>query len=402
MRIALYNHTSEVSGAEINLLLTAAYMPQTSFVLFAPEGELLDRARAQGMETVALPGYSARLSMNPIRLIKGAAGMALAGWRFASMVRKAQPDAIHANSVRAGIMASLFRWYHRIPLAWHLHDMPPKGMVGRLIRILAAGTAQALIAISQPVLEGMNTKALASRIHLVHNGAILREQDDLARRYRKKELRGELQTPMESSVLVIVGQIAPWKRQEDAIQALDALLREERDLYLWIVGEPKFRVENEVYLEQLKLLVSILHREDRVRFTGFREDIEAICGAADMLLLCSESEPFGRVIIEAMAKGTPVVATDGGGVSDIIKHGVSGLLYPAKDVKALAASIGSVLDDRKLRTSLSMYGRQRIEDFFSIEGAAEKLERVYMGIARTRQRTGVNAKPVERARGIAK
>ncbi|WP_042164346.1 glycosyltransferase family 4 protein [Paenibacillus gorillae] len=402
MRIALYNHTSEVSGAEINLLLTAAYMPQTSFVLYAPEGELLERARSQGMETIALPGYSAKLSMNPIRLLKGAAGMALAGWRFASMVKTAKPDAIHANSVRAGIMASMFRWYHQIPLAWHLHDMPPRGIIGRLIRTLAAGTTQALIAISQPVLEGMKSRTLENRLHLVHNGAILRDQDELARRYSKKEIRGELQTPMESSVLVIVGQITPWKRQEDAIHALNALLQEERDLYLWIVGEPKFRMENEIYLEQLKLLVSILHMEDRVRFTGFREDIDEICNAADMLLLCSENEPFGRVIIEAMAKGTPVVATDGGGVSDIIKHGVSGLLYPAKDVEALAASIGSVLDDRKLRTSLSIHGRQRIEDFFSIEGAAEKLERVYAGIAGTHQRTGVNAKPVERARGIAK
>ncbi|GGG76481.1 glycosyltransferase family 4 protein [Paenibacillus radicis (ex Gao et al. 2016)] len=402
MRIALYNHTSEVSGAEINLLLTAAYMPQTSFVLYAPEGELLERARSQGMETVALPGYSARLSMNPIRLVKGAAGMALAGWRFASMVNKARPDVIHANSVRAGIMASMFRWYHRIPLAWHLHDMPPKGIIGGLIRLLAAGTTQALIAISQPVLEGMKTRALENRIHLVHNGAVLKEQDELARRYSKKELRGELQTPMESGVLVIVGQITPWKRQEDAIQALHALLLDNRDLYLWIVGEPKFRSENEVYFERLKLLVSILHMEDRVRFTGFREDIDEICNAADMLLLCSENEPFGRVIIEAMAKGTPVVATDGGGVSDIIEPGISGLLYPATDTKALAASIGSVLDDRKLRTTLSVNGRKRIEAFFSIEGAAEKLEHVYEDIARTGQRTGVNVKPVERARGIAK
>lgn len=377
MRIAFYNHTSNISGAEISMLLTAKHLEYAHPVLFAPEGELLQRARSQGMEVVALPSFRARMTKNPLLLVIYVIGMLWAGWKLALVMKKSRVDLIHANSIRAGIMAGLFKWYHRLPVVWHLRDMPPQGFMGKLIRKFASITAQALIGISESVIQGIDHPSVEGRCHLVHNGVELRSFNTEVRLGLRERIRLELRTPQEARVLTIIGQIAPWKRQEDAIEAFANLVREDRNTILWIVGEAKFRQENERYLDKLKEKVKSLDLEDKVRFTGFREDVLEICCSADLLLLCSDHEPFGRVIIEAMSQGTPVVATRGGGVPEIIQHGVSGLMYKIGNVEELTHYIQQVLDDETVWYTLSHYGEEQAKERFSIIQTSQKVELIY-------------------------
>ncbi|AJS59962.1 glycosyltransferase family 4 protein [Paenibacillus sp. IHBB 10380] len=377
MRIAFYNHTSTISGAEISLLLTAKHITKAHPILFAPEGDLLQRARSQGLEVVALPSFRARMTRNPLLLVIYVIGMLWAGWRLALLMKKSRVDLIHANSIRAGIMAGLFRWYHRLPVVWHLRDMPPQGYIGMLVRKFAGSSAQALIGISESVIQGIDHPSVAGRCHLVHNGVELRSFNSEVRQVLRETIRLELRTPQEARVLVIIGQIAPWKRQEDAIEAFASLVREERNTVLWIVGEAKFRQENERYLDKLKEKVKSLNLEDKVMFTGFREDVLEICCAADLLLLCSDNEPFGRVIIEAMSQGTPVVGTRGGGVQEIIQHGVSGLMYEIGNIEKLTHCIRQVLDDEIVWSTLSHNGQEQAKDRFSIVQTSQKIELIY-------------------------
>lgn len=377
MRIAFYNHTSAISGAEISLMLTAKHLTKAHPVLFAPEGELLQKARSQGLECVALPSYRARMTKNPFLLIVYVMGMLWAGWRLARLMKRSRVDLIHANSIRAGIMAGLFRWYHQLPVVWHIRDMPPQGPIGKLIKRLAGHTAQALIGISESVIEGIKHPAVEGRCHLVHNGVEMQGFDSEHKQRIRERIRLELSTPPDAQVLTIIGQIAPWKRQEDAIEALANLVQEEQNIVLWIVGEAKFRLENKRYLDSIQEKVASLGLEDHVVFTGYREDVLEICCGADLLLLCSDQEPFGRVIIEAMSQGTPVVGTRGGGVPEIIEHGVSGLMYEIGDAAELTQCIHQILTDEALRTSLSENGEIRARDQFSITQTARKVEDIY-------------------------
>jgi len=376
-RIAFYNHTSDVSGAEISLLLTARHLKAARPVIVAPEGELLERARKLGIEVSALPSYRARLTKNPFLLAKDVAGMLAAGWRLSVHLRRSRAELVHANSIRAGLMAGLFAWHHRLPLVWHLRDMPPGGPAGRLIRLLAARTARAFIGISASVLDAFQHPSLDGRLHLVHNGVELRDTPPEAKRRIRAEIRRGLGTPAYAKAAAMIGQIAPWKRQEDAIRAAARLIGEGEDLYLWIVGEPKFRRENELYLASLRRLADELGIAERVVFAGFREDVLDIICAADVMLLCSDNEPFGRVVIEAMSQGTPMIGTAAGGVPEIIEHGSSGLLYPVGDTDALAASMRSVLRDGELSRRLGANGEERARRAFSIGRTAEKVEAVY-------------------------
>ncbi|MGO4109168.1 glycosyltransferase family 4 protein [Paenibacillus sp. YAF4_2] len=376
MRVAYYNHTSAVSGAEINLMVTAKHYTKAHPIVFAPEGELLDRARKDWLEVVPLPSYNARLSRNPFRLAAGVTGMIKAGYQLSEVVAARGVDVIHANSLRAGMMASLFYWRHQIPVIWHLHDIPPKGLIGKAIRLYASHAAQSVIAISEPVMK--EYQKLGKRVHLVHNGAVLSEFSDREKAYNREKIRAELNTPQEGRVMTIIGQIAPWKRQADAIRALHTLLQHGEENYLWIVGEPKFREENERYLEELHQLADQLKVKHYIRFTGFREDVDEICCASDLLLLCSENEPFGRVIIEAMAQGTPVIATNGGGVTEIIQHGRNGLLYSTGQILELVQCIKDLQRMEPLRRLISDNAIDRIKERFSIGQAVARTEQIYM------------------------
>lgn len=377
MKIAFYNHTSTVSGAEISLLLTAKYLTEAYPIIFAPEGELLQKARHIGIEVVALPSYRARMTRNPFLLIVYMIGMLWAGWKLALLMKKSRVDLIHANSIRAGIMAGLFRWYHRLPVVWHIRDMPPQGNIGKLIKRFAGSTAKTLICISESVLQSMEHPSVAGRCRLVHNGVELKIFHKEEKQRIKNRIRSELQTSKEARVLAIIGQIAPWKRQEDAIEAFASLIHEERDAVLWIVGEAKFRHENERYLERLQGMVKDLGLEDKIIFTGFREDVLEICCAADLLLLCSDHEPFGRVIIEAMSQGTPVVGTRGGGVPEIIEHGMSGFMYEIGNIDELGHYIRQVLDHQVIWSLFSQNGQERAREMFSIKQTSHKVQQIY-------------------------
>jgi glycosyltransferase involved in cell wall biosynthesis len=382
MRVAFYNHTSAVSGAEISLLLTASHLKTAEPVLFAPEGDLLDRARERGLDVVPVPGYSARLSRHPVRLARDALGMLRTGFRFALAVRKREVDLIHANSIRAGMMASLFRWLHRRPVVWHVRDLPPGGWPGRGIRLLAALGSQAVIGISRPVLAGMRSRRLEGRCHLVHNGVELHDCSEFERRRLRHRLRSEFGTPPSAKVIAVIGQIAPWKRQEDALAALSMLLEMGHDVYLWVVGEAKFREENRRYEEMLRKKASGGKLRDRVRFAGFRKDVMEICCAADLLFLCSDNEPFGRVLIEAMSQSVAVVATNAGGVPEIVEDGVSGLLYEAGDLQTLVRHADLLLREEETRRRLGRQGALRVRECFTIGMAAAKVEDVYRTVLR--------------------
>jgi len=385
MKVAFYNHTGEVSGAEISLLLTARHLRGVRPVIFAPAGELLERARKMGLETVEISRCRARLTRNPLRLLAGFLGMLPPGLEVALAAQSRQVDIVHANSLRAGIIASLFAWLHRRPVIWHVRDMPPAGLVGKSIRRMAALAASAVVGISRSVLKSFARGELKRRLHLVYNGVEIRDISELERRMWRKKIREELNTPMGAKVLVIIGQIAPWKRQEDAILAARMLAEKGLDVYLWVVGEAKFRKENAVYEKKLRQLASQGALQGRVRFTGFRGDVTEICCAADLLVLCSDREPFGRVLIEAMSVTLPVVATDAGGVPEIVEHGVSGLLYPVGEVRRLAEHAERLLRDELGRRRMGIAAAERVRERFAIESTAARLEQIYRQLLLSRK-----------------
>lgn len=166
----------------------------------------------------------------------------------------------------------------------------------------------------------------------------------------------ELSRPVGKKLIVACGRLVEQKGYRYLLEAL-ARLRDREDAHLWILGEGPLRAS-------LGELADSLGLRDRVEFLGFRENPHAYMQAADVFVLSSLWEGFGNVIVEAMAAGTAVVATDcPHGPSEIIQDEENGILVPPADPAALAHALARLLGEAGLRSRLSEAALQRSQDF---------------------------------------
>ncbi len=166
----------------------------------------------------------------------------------------------------------------------------------------------------------------------------------------------------------LFGRIAPWKGQHVFLEALARL----DGVHGVVVGEALFGEEDDARM--LPALAKELGLRDRLRFLGFQEDVRPWMGACDVVVHTSTApEPFGRVIAEAMLLERPVVATRGGGVEELVEHGVTGLLVPPGDAQALAGAVRHVLSHPQEAAALARRARRRAMRLFALEGMIDRI-----------------------------
>ena len=139
-------------------------------------------------------------------------------------------------------------------------------------------------------------------------------------------------------------------------------------------------INEEGYTEYIKGLTSELGVRKHFVFLGKRNDVPEVMNACDLIVVPSRSEPFGKVVIEAMACGKCVIASSVGGIPEIIQDGQNGLLVPAEDVSALQDTILKLLEDENLRDELAWRGKATAVEKFSIDALVEKTQNLYSNL----------------------
>ncbi|MDD4954700.1 MAG: glycosyltransferase [Candidatus Omnitrophica bacterium] len=179
-----------------------------------------------------------------------------------------------------------------------------------------------------------------------------------------------------SNTIVSVGRISPSKGYEYLIEGFKKVVRQNPYLKLKIVGAPdKTKME---YYQHLKTLVNRFSLNHNVEFPGFRPDVENVLGDAKIAISPSViDEAFPRAVLEACACGIPIVATEVGGVSEIIENGVNGIMVEPKNSDAIANAILKLAGDTTLADSMAQKAREKIEKLYSMEKALKETERVY-------------------------
>ena len=172
----------------------------------------------------------------------------------------------------------------------------------------------------------------------------------------------------------MIGRLAPWKGQSVFLRAF-AQAFAGTDVRAMVVGAALFG--EEAYEQELRELADELGVGDRVDFLGFRSDVAVLMTQMDICVHASVvPEPFGQVIVEAMAAGIPVVAAAGGGAAEIVTDGESALTHPPGDADALAGALTRLAGDAGLRERLAGAGRDRARDF-GPGAVAARLTRAY-------------------------
>ena len=197
---------------------------------------------------------------------------------------------------------------------------------------------------------------------------------------RLSELRDELSLAPGRPVVGIVGRLLSWKAQDRLMEAV-ALLRDRGlEVTLLIVGSETHGVEAGIEA-RLRDLVDRLEIGDCVRFCGHVPEPWAHVELMDVLVNASDGEPFGLVLVEAMALGVPVLAIDRFGPTEIIEHGESGWLVPTNRPRDLAEGLEALLRDDALRRRLAVGGRRRYEERFTAPRMAREVGRVLRNVA---------------------
>ena len=167
--------------------------------------------------------------------------------------------------------------------------------------------------------------------------------------------------------LLLAGRLTPAKGQEDALRALAILVHQYgADAYLSLAGTPP-AYEGPAYASRLRKLARQLGLESRVSFLGEVDDLGAIRTETDVELVCSWMEPFGRTTVEAMLAGLPVVGCNTGGTAEIILDGITGLLYPPRDVNALAERLNWLREHPENAAKMGQAGQKRALQCFTAQ-----------------------------------
>ncbi len=378
--VLFLNHSAQMSGAEASLRallwgLRRADAPIEPVVALPDGGPFAALLRDEGWSVTLAP---LRRIARPRGLIDGMASL-LHVLQTAPLICRLADQVgakiIHSNSTTAHLVGGVAGERTGVPALWHCRDLVA---LGRLAPQLASKAAR-VIAISGCVADFLEREGVPrEKITTVYNGLDPDEWRPKARSF----LRESLGLPTDSFVFGAVGQLVPWKNHAAFIEAAALLVGEEgcQNARFAIIGGDLWG-EQAPYVGELRELVKKHDLSERFNFIPHQIDGADALGALDCLVHGARDEPFGRVIMEAMALSKPVIAVDANGPSEIVTHGRDGLLVPNGDdselPRDLAREMKRVLQEASLRAHLSEQARLTVESRFHIDDSALQIAEIY-------------------------
>jgi len=362
MRILYIHGGDQIGGAERELLTWLEFLDRKRFhpYMVCP----VDGPLTIELDKLHIPYVS--FSLPAWRKLSHVIWRPFAILRLIRIIQRWQIDVLHVNDywwaplgVLAGCLTGRPCLIHvrveieprKISRYW-LHKgsliVPVSESIGNVIR--RAGVSQKNI---QVLLSGIARKDVKSFSPSTETLAIL------------KKVKGQ-------PVIGAVAHLFPRKGLEYLVEAMEPLKKAFPHILLVIVGTGDFQYER-----QLKTQVEHLDLRENVLFAGFQKHPELFISQFDVFVLPSVSEGFGIVLLEAMALGKPIVASNIGGISEIVQHSITGLLVKPADATELYQALLTLLNDPKKRAIMGDEGKKRIEEQFNLECMMEKLYGLY-------------------------
>lgn len=369
-RVCLFTDSDVFAGTESHILDLAGALRQLNVPVFiaAPSpGVLATRAEQQHLRVLPIPkrGF---VDVSAIGILR-------------RLLRDGQLDIIHAHNGRTALVAALAVRAARRGVAVatqhflepnHLRQTGFKRRLSRLAHEWVHRHTHAHIAISAAVRDAMleGREFNPTKISVVLNGIPPINRLDLA---PAAEMRAQLNIAPDAPLLVCMARLEQEKNIACLITAMAQVSEAYPQAQCLILGEGRLAAPLQQQVETLGL-------QNSVRLLGFRADARSVLAAADLFVLPSHAEPFGLAIVEAMALGIPVIATNAGGPREIVEHKKTGLVVRTDDAPELATAIGQLLDDAPRRQQMGQAGFERYATCFTSERMARNMLAVYRRI----------------------
>lgn len=298
-------------------------------------------------------------------------------FRLASFFREHKVQIVHAHQYTPFFQSMLARLaYRRPPIVFTEHGRHyPDSRSSKRVAVNRAllRSDDRMIGVGESVRRAIvdNEGLPEKRAETIYNGVPL--ENSLAVKSDealKQTVRAELEIWPEEFAIIQVARLNALKDHATAIRTLKRLRGTDVPAKLILVGDGEERSELEQFVADERLV-------DDVAFLGARSDIPRLLAASDVFLLSSISEGIPLTLIEAMGAGIPIVSTDVGGILEVIEHGTSGLLAPARDDETLASHLRTLWQSPNQRTELAKNGFQRASENFSLENMHRQYVDVY-------------------------
>jgi glycosyltransferase involved in cell wall biosynthesis len=374
-RRILYIHGIDcIGGAERDLLAMLTTMnrvewdPHVACPSGGPLQDILTKARISHHPLVLPPWrkwfspFVRRLGVNKLR----------------TLLTHLQPALIHVNDI----------WWvphtfgavghtnpRTIPILAHVRqEIEPKK-----VRRYRLDRVEAVIAISKQVERALIAGGVApQRVRTIYSGLDLSRED--GKDYDQKAICRKLGLPNDAVLLGTVANLFPRKGYDVMLRALPAIVRAIPSVHYVIIG-----TGDGEYARTLRALCEQLGVARHVHFVGFQEFVKPFLSALDLYVHPARMEGFGIAVIEAMAAGKAVVATNTGGLPEVVEHGRTGLLVATENPEALSVAVASLLQDKMRREEMGVCGATRVRERFDLKVSVTAMEQVYQNVLAGKQ-----------------
>lgn len=378
MRILFLDQSGKPGGAELCLLDVAEPYRDRCLVCLFTEGSFREL-----LEQQYIPVQVLATTLQVQKESSFLAGIASLGQLAPLIARITQLsrryDLIYANTQKALVVGALASFLSRRPLVYHLHDIVSpdhfSSMNRRIIVTLANRFASQVIANSEASRQAfIAAGGQANLTTVIYNGFHPERYQHVIT--ASAELRRSLNLT-ERFVIGHFSRLAPWKGQHILIEALTHC---PDDVVAVLVGDALFGEQE--YVDRLHQQVEQLGLHDRVRFLGFRADVPQLMAMCDVVAHTSTApEPFGRVIVEAMLCGKPVIAAEAGGAIELVQSGKTGWLVPPSDPLKLAAVINQCRTQPEQALAIAHQAQAQASQRFHLDTINRQIEQLLSQVA---------------------
>jgi len=383
MKTVLFvSHSSELNGAELWLLATLRGLDRGRFrprLVVPRPGPLEEAARARGIGTAIVP-MKWSITEKSRRWQQPAAAVLNAGsiHRLRRIIRREGVDLVFTNSAAIGCGARAAR-RAGVPHVWAIHEVlggeEPflRSLRGaRALTAFIAGASARIIVNSQLTASAFRDPA---KIVFVPNGMEIASGGGV----RREAMREELGLADGDFAAGIVGKMFEGKGQKEAVQATALLAERHPRFKLLVIGEPR----DEAYARDLRAFVAARRLERHVLFLGYRPDLDDVLKVLNAVVVASVVESLGRIALEGMAAGVPVLAVKAGGLTEIIRPGENGFLIESRAPEEIARGLEFLIGNPGAVAAAVAGGYRTIREEYSLEKQIRGVEGVLADVLGT-------------------
>lgn len=370
--ILVIHSAADLYGASKNLvrsLISFQKINLNPIVILPYDGHLVEEIEKIGCEVLILDhGVIRRQNLSAKGIFELLSQLKNSFTFLNKLIKERQIDLLYTNS-NANVVGGLLHVWTRKKHIWHIHEIIQQPKWFKIaLELYNRFFGDVSICVSQAVIEN-HTLTPSKKLKLVYNGI-----DYHAFRNAQYDLKAEIGLPKETILIGMIARVSFWKGQKYFLNIASQLIINDKKIHFIMVGDafPGY----EYLYDEVNKEINSLNLKTHVIDLGYRSDVANILSGLDIFVLPSIlPDPLPTTVLEAMASGKPVIATNHGGAREMVINGETGYLIPHDDPRNAASIIEELIKNREKRIEMGIAGQKRVKEHFSIEAYLENFSK---------------------------